>query len=83
MSRNKLIYLVEIYDLLIDKPVTFYDIRKKTGIGFETLKRLMDELKKTGIVIEREKRYYVTPKMTEIFTLSFYEAVKELKNFNL
>ena len=82
--RNSLFFLLEIYDFL-DQPRTFYQIRSKTGIGFNTLNKLMDKLESDDLVrkviIEKKEKYHVTEKLNNLFKSSFYDAIREFNKF--
>ena len=83
-NRNTLIYLLEIYDLLIEEPRTFSFLRTKIGVGYEPLKKLLAKFEEDGLVITEEKNgiinYEATAKLYQLFTGSFYDGVKRFRN---
>ena len=79
--RNSLFFLLEIYEFL-DQPRTFYEIRSKTGIGFNTLNKLMGQLERDDLVrkviIEEKEKYQITENLINMFRSSFYDTIKRL-----
>ncbi len=81
MRRNSLILLLHLYELLLREPQTFYSLRSKIGVGFNPLRKLIDELVKDGLVTvwKRDGKtfYEGTPKLFELFSGSFYDGLRK------
>lgn len=82
-NRNSFIYLLEIYDLLIEEPRTFNFLRSKIGIGYAPLKRLLEKFELDDLVIVSNnngiKKYEATAKLFELFIGSFYDGINRLR----
>lgn len=81
MRRNSLILLLQLYELLLREPQTFYSLRNQIGVGYNPLRKLLDELEKDGLVSVKQKNgktyYEGTRKLFEIFSGSFYDGLKK------
>ncbi len=80
MRRNSLILLLQLYEILVKGPQTFYAIRTRLGVGYTPLRKLLDELEKDALVHSRQidgKTYYqATDLLVGLFTQSFYDGLK-------
>ncbi|RMG22098.1 MAG: hypothetical protein D6732_26135 [Methanobacteriota archaeon] len=79
MRRNSLILLLQLYELLLREPQTFYSLRTQIGVGYNPLRKLLDELERDGLVIKKEgeKTYYEgTKKLFDLFAGSFYDGLR-------
>lgn len=83
-NRNRLVYLLEMYELLLGSPQTFNSIRTEIGIGYNSLNRLLDKLIEKELVYTKIRDnlvyYYPTPTLFDLFTYSFYDGLQEVRD---
>ena len=82
MKRNSFIILLKVYELLLQKPQTFYSLRSKVKVGYHPLRKLMDRMVADGLaerINKNGKEYFKGTKMLfELFSGSFYDGLRKL-----
>jgi len=82
--RNKLLHLIEIYELLLEGRQTFYSLRQSVHIGYDSLKSILDFLLNNDYIVEiirDDTRYYeYTESLVELFDGPLYQGIKDLED---
>lgn len=80
-SRNRLIHLLELYEILLDGPQSFHSLRNKLGMGYKSLQNLLSKLIDGDFLQVEENenvKYYIpSKKLIILFKESFYDGLRE------
>ena len=82
-NRNRFIYLLEVYELLLEEPQTFNSLRTSINMGYQSLRRLLDRMIEKELTFIKQRDgidyYYPTQELFELFADSFYDGLQQLR----